>query len=255
MPNQQIKLYWQAYEKKFGKIPLETFCLRYFPWSFWEPAKKRLDILLKCVNKNQKILDAGCGNGWASLFLSRKNFKVTSVDLSLKAIRRLKNLSNITGIKFTLVKADLLQLPFANKKFDIIFSFDVLEHIFELDKTIKELKRVLIKEGLLIVSLPNKWGSFSLLHDVLIERLLRKASKKGFEEKHVGLRSIIGWRHYFENNGFRIMQINNIEYLAPLFAFVNRKWFRIIVNLDVMISRWLPKFFSSEWLIIIKKKA
>lgn len=112
--------------------------------------------------KNKKVLDAGCGDGWYSACIVEKGGDVTGVDYSEKAIAFAKCI--VSDAVFH--HASIAELPFKDKTFDIIFSFQVLEHIplTELPKAIEELARVLKDEGIYIVSVPSKKRPQSKAH-------------------------------------------------------------------------------------------
>jgi len=99
----------------------------------------------------EKVLDLGCGNGrWFELFKEKK-VDYVGVDFSEKLIEIAKK--NYPQAKFQMT--DVLNLPFPNNYFDKIYSIAVLHHIpseeFRL-KSLKEAKRVLKPEGLLILT-------------------------------------------------------------------------------------------------------
>jgi ubiquinone/menaquinone biosynthesis C-methylase UbiE len=97
-----------------------------------------------------KILDAGCGSGNLLRLLKEK----ISLDNNLYGLDYNKNINQI-NLSFTkLIRGDLRNLPFKEEVFDIIFCLDVFEHINEVNKAIDEVKRILKKEGYIIVCQP-----------------------------------------------------------------------------------------------------
>ena len=103
---------------------------------------------------NSDILDIGCLNGNLYNFLGAK-LKIksfTGVDLSNKLIE----LAKTRFPEQTWVQADRLSLPFEDKKFDVVTMLETLEHVDDPRATIKEAVRVIKKDGILIVSVPNE---------------------------------------------------------------------------------------------------
>ncbi|WP_277871612.1 class I SAM-dependent methyltransferase [Brachyspira aalborgi] len=49
-------------------------------------------------------------------------------------------------------------MPFDDEMFDVFTSFETIEHVNDEDTQMKEVKRVLKKGGLYILSTPNNWG-------------------------------------------------------------------------------------------------
>jgi len=98
--------------------------------------------------KNAKILDIGCGDGkYTSLFCHNNN-EVVGLDI--------KNRVKPEQKKFKFIKGNAENLPFADNFFDLIISFDVLEHISDDSKAIKEMFRVLRKNGRLFLETLNR---------------------------------------------------------------------------------------------------
>lgn len=85
--------------------------------------------------------------------LSRNALTVTGIDLSEEAICKAKTIYSAENI--TYVQADIKSLPFQDNTFDIVVSFETLEHIPEYKNFLQECKRVLKPNGHLIISTPN----------------------------------------------------------------------------------------------------
>jgi ubiquinone/menaquinone biosynthesis C-methylase UbiE len=95
------------------------------------------------------ILDAGCGGGSYSHFLSEQGFYVTGIDLH----ENLLKIARDNKAKGIFIQADILDLPFEDNQFDSSFCFDVLEHIDDV-KALQELARVTSKR--IILTVPQK---------------------------------------------------------------------------------------------------
>jgi ubiquinone/menaquinone biosynthesis C-methylase UbiE len=102
----------------------------------------------------QKILDAGCGRGFylKSLLQLQPTAQIYGVDLNVRYLQ--SALKIIGGEKVTLVEADLTKLPFKDKFFDRIIASEILEHIKDDQKAIREIYRVLKPGGLILISVP-----------------------------------------------------------------------------------------------------
>lgn len=105
--------------------------------------------------KDKIVLDIASGAGYGSNLLAANAKEVIGVDISLQDIENSKvkyektsNLSYCVG--------SVLNIPFENNKFDVVVSFETLEHITEHDLMIYEIKRVLKTDGILIISTPDK---------------------------------------------------------------------------------------------------
>jgi SAM-dependent methyltransferase len=112
--------------------------------------KKHLDF------KGKKILDVGCGLGMYSQEFSQEGALVFGIDVDGKKIEQAKGL--FPKINFQTAGAE--KIPFANNSFDLVFLHEVLEHVKDEEKTIKEIVRVLKTGGRLILFVPNRWFPF-----------------------------------------------------------------------------------------------
>lgn len=112
--------------------------------------------LAEYAKEGDKVLDAGCGNGRLFKILKEKKVNYYGIDFSEKLIE-------ISRKKFPEGKfevGDCLNLPFPDNFFDKVFSISVLHHIpgekFRI-QYLKEAKRVLKKDGLLIMRVWDFW--------------------------------------------------------------------------------------------------
>ncbi|WGL58493.1 bifunctional 2-polyprenyl-6-hydroxyphenol methylase/3-demethylubiquinol 3-O-methyltransferase UbiG [Pigmentibacter sp. JX0631] len=104
--------------------------------------------------KNCKILDIGCGGGLLANDLAELSNNVTGVDIfeeSLVVARKYNKYKNVNYIK-----ANALELPFANETFDVVCILDVLEHVDDYQKAIAEAVRVVKKNGFIFFHTFNR---------------------------------------------------------------------------------------------------
>ncbi|MGH9149364.1 MAG: class I SAM-dependent methyltransferase [Acidimicrobiales bacterium] len=104
------------------------------------------------------MLDAGCGTGALLAWLGRLagTGRVTAIDLApagLAVCRRQQG-------AFDLGLASVVNLPFAEKSFDLVVSMDVLQHLTEIqaDGALREMARVLRPDGRLLVRTNAAFG-------------------------------------------------------------------------------------------------
>ncbi len=108
-------------------------------------------LLNEFTTKN--VLEIGCGTGNWSNFFAGDGFKVTGIDISERMIDIAKS-KNIKNAEF--IVADACNLPFEDESVDNIMAFATLEFIKDRNKTIKEMHRVLKKNGLVMIGALNK---------------------------------------------------------------------------------------------------
>ena len=102
---------------------------------------------------NKVVLDIGCNVGYGCNIISEFSNEVVGVDVSRNAISIAKSHYSKPRVKFKLV--DGKSLPFKDSKFELILSFQVIEHIVDYKRYISEIKRVLSPNGLVIFTTPN----------------------------------------------------------------------------------------------------
>ncbi len=108
--------------------------------------------------EDKRILEVGCGAGYGTRMISKQATEVIGVDKDEKAINFARENYDKPNIKY--VKADPLDgLPFEDNNFDLVLSFQVIEHISPSKVRIffQEIKRVLeSKSGMLLLTTPNR---------------------------------------------------------------------------------------------------
>ncbi|MBL7005098.1 MAG: class I SAM-dependent methyltransferase [Gammaproteobacteria bacterium] len=107
------------------------------------------------ISENKTVLDLGCNTGYGTEILSRSAKKITGVDVSEQAILKAKERYNHPTLEFQQI--DGKHLPFEDNQFDLIVSFQVIEHIVDHYLYINELKRVLSPGGIVIFTTPNAY--------------------------------------------------------------------------------------------------
>ena len=119
----------------------------------------RMSYILDQINnrniRNLKILDVGCGGGIICEPLARLGANVTGIDFAPNNIIAAKIHSKKNKLKINYINKDIEKSKL-DEKFDIILMFEVLEHLDNWKKTIKNIKKNLNKNGLLIISTINR---------------------------------------------------------------------------------------------------
>lgn len=119
------------------------------------------NILKHEIKDGSTILDIGGYDGYISYHLKKifPNLVITVVDTDELGLELAKN----RGLN--VICASALELPIKDKEFDIVFCFDLIEHVKEDVKLLRELSRVLKDDGKIILTTPMKDGvSFPLLN-------------------------------------------------------------------------------------------
>ncbi len=112
----------------------------------------RYEAVLPIV-KNKTVLDIASGSGYGTKLLSSNAKHVTGVDVSKEAIEYSK--ANYAAKNVTFKQGDGVIIPLEDNSVDIVVSFETIEHIDKYVSFMKEIKRVLKKDGIFILSTPN----------------------------------------------------------------------------------------------------
>ena len=153
------------------------------------------------VKPSDKILEIGCGIGSIVTELAKQGHDVIGTDISREAIRY--GLKKYGDIKLKVQPAE--KLDFDDATFDVVLSFDLFEHIAQIDRHISEVWRVLKPQGYYLFQTPNK------LSNVIFETLSKKSLK--WRIAHPSLHSPRQLRRRMSRHGFdvRFVKMNPIN--------------------------------------------
>lgn len=99
----------------------------------------------------RRVLDAACGEGYGSAILAAAGAEsVTGADREEDVVAHARERY---GLEF--VAADVARLPFGDDAFDLVVSFETIEHVPDPEGVLAELRRVLAPGGVLVISTPN----------------------------------------------------------------------------------------------------
>jgi len=106
------------------------------------------------VVAGREVLDAGCGVGYGTEMLAEAGAsRVVGLDVSPEAVEDAVFRAGAIG-QFEV--GDLEKMPFAPRSFDVVVCFEAIEHVNRGELALDELRRVLRRDGLLILSSPNR---------------------------------------------------------------------------------------------------
>ena len=153
--------------------------------------KNKLNLINSHQPNKGRILDIGAGTGDFLSVAKKDGWQTIGVEPSTKA----KSIAIKKGVSFVELTTEL-----ENNSFDVISMWHVLEHVPDLDKQIKELKRLLKPTGTLIIAVPNfksfdakYYGKFWAAFDVPIHfwHFSKTAIKLLFEKEKMKLEKVL----------------------------------------------------------------
>jgi ubiquinone/menaquinone biosynthesis C-methylase UbiE len=122
---------------------------------------------LRCLEKlgfafsgDERVLDAGCGNGGVARILRERAREVVAVD-----VERFDSWRDEPGLSFHV--ADAEDLPFVGDSFDVVHSKDSLHHMERPDRALAEYRRVLKPDGTMLIVEANRYNLLFYPHMTL----------------------------------------------------------------------------------------
>jgi SAM-dependent methyltransferase len=154
----------------------------------WERSLRE-GLLLARVRPGARVLDLGCGEGWACAALLATGARPVGVDVSAVALERAAR--HHPGIAFHAVVPGR-RLPFGDGSFDVVWASEVLAHAARPGPLLSEARRTLRPGGLLLATTGHHgrlrgWlrrARPALRHDSR-RSLRRELRDAGFSEVHV----------------------------------------------------------------------
>lgn len=111
----------------------------------------RVQQSIKLIGKNKTVLDVGCWDGSiAEMIKVAGNNQVDGVEVSKPAIQKAKA-KNMQVHEFNLESV----WPILNKKYDVVFAGEIIEHVFDTDLFLKNISQVLVPKGEVVITTPN----------------------------------------------------------------------------------------------------
>lgn len=146
----------EYYNKRFGETIAQALPVKEHDKVRWKVIEDRVSKILSGFAGTPSILDFGCGNGWLAALLTSFG-KVTGVDVADKAIATASE--RFPNVEFICLNAEMNDKdPFFERKFDLVISSEVIEHIHEQKQYISNMMATLKPGGKFIITTPNgRW--------------------------------------------------------------------------------------------------
>lgn len=170
-------------------------------------------VRIKTTTDNPRALDIGCSSGHATniIFRQHPHVKVFGLDLSASALEKASRygVSGVVGD----VEAPL---PFPNEHFDIVFAGEVIEHIIEVDDFLREIRRCLKTQGLLVLTTPNLARLIDRVRFIFGISPKQNTPMHRYLKYHVTPFTFSSLRDCLARTGFRVESFtSNYVYLDP----------------------------------------
>lgn len=121
---------------------------------------------------DQDVLDAGCGIATDGVQFARAGARWVGVDLSSRALNLGQRRFALEGLAGEFVRASLLDLPFADSSFDLVYSHGVIHHVTNPERCVSEFRRVLRPGGTAMIMVYHRNSLNYRLTIMVVKRTL-----------------------------------------------------------------------------------
>jgi len=204
---------------------------------FWHEAKFRLIERVAMPEKHERVLDAGCGSGTISYFLSQHAGNVVGMDSNPSAINFATTTYDMPNLGFRLGQFEDLT---ADKPFDKIYCIEVIEHLFEQQVTevLSLFHKLTNPGGQLFLTTPNYRSAWPLI-EWLLDRLGLAATMDEVQHvTHFNKRKLVA---ACQGAGWRVGHIGSFNGLAPFVAPASRRLALRLEKVEFLLNRVLPE--------------
>ena len=132
------------------------------------------------------------------------------------------------------------KLPYKTNEFDIVIARDILEHIVNVDLAMNEIKRVLKKEGIFLIDLPNEFDLESRINILLGKGITKKRwfqNSKEWNYPHVRFYTRSGVKELMREKKFEILK--DLSFLSSYYGIT-------------LLGRLLPQLFCGGIIFIAR---
>ncbi|MDB5194414.1 MAG: Methyltransferase type 11 [Parcubacteria group bacterium] len=193
--------------------------------------KAKIFALLGDVS-GKRILDVGCAGGYFGEEVKKKgDCEFIGIDISEKSVAEAK--TKIDGAFVVDIQSEKTNFP--NDHFDAIIFSEVIEHLLFPEKALEELKRIMKKDGVLIITTPNL-----LVFSNRVRMLFGKFEYKDFtyfERGHIHFFTVASLRKLLKEEGFMIDATDNL----------------IHPKVPVWLGNIFPNLFAYQAIVRVKK--
>lgn len=197
-----------------------------------------------------KILDLGCGDGRLSSELVKKGHEVWGLDCSVAGLKLAKE----KGIKTIEADLEASSWPLEENSFDVVLVLDVLEHLYDQEKVLKNVYRVLKSNGHLFVAYPNHFDLRNRLHILFGGGIVHWDHKRydntlAWQYGHIRFLRLRELIILAQRAGF-YLKTSQFNFMAGgiIPTFLTTRKFRVF-----FLKHW-PNLFSGKFVLLLSKE-
>lgn len=223
------------------KTSRETYDKPYYDkWLMEEKKKARQKMwqkrlaILNASQRGGKLLDVGCGVGTFLKLAQASRWEVAGTEVSDYAAQKCKE-----QLRISIFNGSLKKASFQENTFDAITMWHVLEHLSKPLETLQEAHRILKKDSLLIIAVPNFksiLAKVKLLRQKGTQRIFRSDSN----EPHLYHFTSKTLKEILEKASFKVLKIDLDEPSVSILQTVYDKLAKVLFyTLKINVSRAL----------------
>ena len=200
--------FWNKAAKKYAKMPIKDK----------EGYEATLEQTRSHLNKDDKVLEIGCGTGTTALRLSQDVNHITAIDYSTQMIEIARGKAKEQQVKnIDFIQSDLDTDQFSDNSFDAILAFNLIHLLENPEQEIEKLSKLLKSGGIFISKtafLGEKFNLYPAL--IFIMRLFGRAP-------FVNSLKSSDLEQMFKNQGFKIIDTKLYAKSPPVKYMAARK--------------------------------
>jgi 2-polyprenyl-3-methyl-5-hydroxy-6-metoxy-1,4-benzoquinol methylase len=179
---------------------------------------------------SRKALDIGSGYGFFSKEALKAGFAVTAINPGRWENIIFRQLTGLEPVERAFEEVEL------NESFDLILLNHVLEHMYDPQTVLSKVRRLLAKEGVVAIAVPNfNW--------ILVRLLRLRENGVLWVPEHLNYFTETGLRALLTSTGFKILKVRHVARI-PYYAISNRLHLsgklRLAINSMTRILQWVP---------------
>ncbi len=211
--------YFQSHYQPLGREWSSTDVMRYMKWYFsWIGY---IEKRCPAMRRKARIFEIGSAVGAVAKLLHDRGHDVIGSDISPLMVKKAAELCHPVPFVF----CDIQKAIPVKETFDIVLGFEVLEHVPDVEKAIRNIKKALKKGGYFIGTSPYPYP------------------KNFLDKTHVNVKYPNEWQEFFKHNGFRTVKTTPMSFLP--YAWRLGKY----INPVIPISIGWPYFVSTTLIV------
>lgn len=181
---------------------------------------KRLDFIVRTLkenlNKNDtRGLDLGCNKGNITVPLAYLGYNMIGIDISHENIKAAKS-KQVAKNNPTFLVGDVEKLQLDKGVFDFAVCSEILEHLNHPEYTLNSIYEGLKEEALLVVTVPNGYGLYSLIFDHFRNKIFSKIFPSVGLSEHVQEFTLSKISNLIKKSGFEVLEVNHSDFISFL---------------------------------------